>query len=1242
MDFFSTLAGRAATAIAVICITLYGWHLTNNASQHTSTSDTAAITDSRLIVSNASLDFGEVSIGESVSRTITIGNSHKTEVLIVSNLFLDEHDSPHYSLNRQAPITIAPGTSVDIDVSFAPTRADVIPGRLVVNSDAGVEWIDVIGIGADLDGPILAAAIPNSFPFGKSVLAGFNNQKPTSLQFGPDGRLYVALINGTIKILDIERTNSNNYKVTGTETITKIKNITNHNDDGSVAANLNNRLVTGLYVTGTEAQPVIYVHSSDPRIGGGPSGATTNLDTNSGVLSRLTKSGNGWQKVDLVRGLPRSEENHHTNGITANASGTNLYVAAGGNTNMGGVSNNFALLPEYALSAAILEIDLLQIGNSTYDIPTLNDEDRAGVNDFNDPFGGNRGKNQAKLVAGGPVQVYAPGFRNPYDIVIMQNGRMYSWDNGPNSGWGGKPVNGGLQGNCTNGVSEPGQTQHDALHLISGPGYYGGHANPTRGNNNNKFNSSNPQSPVPYSNPVECQFRGAGTNGNGVHPLNEMLVTQGSSTNGIAEYTASNFGAQMQGDLLAASFNNKIYRVSFDSAGGLQSKNVMFSNVGTLPLDVIAQGDFDAFPGTIWAADFQGNKIVVFEPEDYDGNGPSGCTGGNGTDDSDLDGYTDADELANNTDPCSAADAPADADGDLISDLTDNDDDNDGINDVNDPFAVDGTNGAGTALGVNLQWENDGTNPGFIANLGFSGLMTNGSTNYREQFDLEQMTISGAAGVVTVDNVTSGDPINGLNNQEYAFQFGLNVNSSSPVFRAHTRILAPFSGFTPSTWQSMGMHIGTGDQDNYLKLAINSTGANGGIQFAREVGGNRDLNQNTSASIIGADYIDLYIEVDPASAIAQALYQITSNGQTGAITPVGTAITFPAAWLNNPTHLAVGIVSTSVGAQPFPATWDFISVKPMNDDPQSNAAPTIAMPASIAATTNTALTLTASVADDGLPFGTIDHNWNAQSGPATVNFGNAGSSTTTAEFPAAGIYVLSLTSSDGDLTSTKTTTVTVTDQPTINSGTVVYRINAGGPAVNNGDWQADNGSLVNTGNTWFSNAAVDLSNIDPSIPAALFQTERYDPAAGAEMQWALPVTPGNYTVNLLFADTYFGTQAPGARVFNVQVEDQSLANFDIAASAGGYTAVVKSFDVTADNTLDISFDHVTQNPNIKAIEVIAAGDGGGVTPTNAAPLVNAGSNQTATVNSAISLAGVVSDDGLCHFSHIYRTRNIHA
>ncbi|MDZ7728371.1 MAG: hypothetical protein U5Q44_09380 [Dehalococcoidia bacterium] len=259
--------------------------------------------------------------------------------------------------------------------------------------------------------------------------------------------------------------------------------------------------------------------------------------------SRLTWTGSEWEHLQLVRGLPRSED-HTANGLVLDESTNTLYIAHGGNTNHGAPSNNFALLPEFALSAAILSVDLDAIGDATYDLPTLDDEDRPGSADENDPFGGNDGKNQAMLVPGGPVQVYAPGFRNPYDVVITESGRMYTVDNGGNGQWGDAPVNEGPEGICTNEVNEPGGTMQDSLHLVSGPGYYGGHPNPARGNTANTFNTSNPQSPVSIANEIECDYLELDERG--------VLVAFGSSTNGLTEYTTDNFGGELKGDLLSS------------------------------------------------------------------------------------------------------------------------------------------------------------------------------------------------------------------------------------------------------------------------------------------------------------------------------------------------------------------------------------------------------------------------------------------------------------------------------------------------------------------------------------------------------------------------------------------------------------------------------------------------------------------------------------------------------------------
>jgi hypothetical protein len=757
--------------------------------------------------------------------------------------------------------------------------------------------------------------------FGKSLLKNASSVNPTSLQFGPDGRLYVAQQDGNIKAYTIQRDGANAYSVTNTETIGLIKAMPNRNDDGSLNPSVTGRQVTGILVAGTQAQPEIYVGSSDPRIGAGGSGTDLNLDTNSGIISRLSWDGSKWVKTDLVRGLPRSEENHSVNGMQLSADGQTLFVAAGGNTNQGGASNNFALLPEYALSAAILEIDLAAIGNTTYDLPTLDDEDRPGNPDANDPFGGNDGKNQAKIVPGGPVQVYAPGFRNSYDLVIANSGKMYTIDNGGNSGWGDIPVGEGPGGTCTNQQSEPGNTNQDNFHHISGQGYYGGHPNPTRGNQANKFNTSNPQSPVAQANPVECDYD---------KPETGTLTTFPATTNGLDEYTASNFGGTMQGNLLAAGGqgDNRIYRIQLDASGNMTKKEALFSAVGSggFPLDVTAQGDNEQFPGTIWVADVYGNDIVAFEPA-----AATSCDASDPNGDSDGDGFTNSDEQASGTDPCSAADVPPDWDKDKISDKTDPDDDNDGQPDTSDPFALDPDNG--TTTGLPLRYDFTSTDQeGGLLNLGFSGLMTNGTTDYQNLYDPNNLTAGGAAGVLTVDQVSEGDAYAGSNNQENAyqsgFQTGVDVSTGSGVFTARTRVAAPFAGITPQDYQSMGLFLGTGDQDNYVKLVTSSNGGQGGIEFAKEVGGQFTHYPQPTVPMPGPDWVDLYLTVDAVAKTVQPSYVVSTGGNPGALNKLGDPVPIPDGWVDSSKAMAAGLTSTSFGgAPPFTATWDFIEVQ---------------------------------------------------------------------------------------------------------------------------------------------------------------------------------------------------------------------------------------------------------------------------------------------------------------------------
>ena len=563
---------------------------------------------------------------------------------------------------------------------------------------------------------------------------------------------------GTIFMYGIRRDGPNDYVVTSTASTTVIKNnIPNHNDNtgavnnGFVANSCTApcRMATGMLVTGTAASPVIYVSSSDPRFGNQTTG-DTNLDTNSGVLSRLSRSGTSWVRTDLVRGLPRSEENHAVNGMVLDQATNTLYLAAGGHTNQGAPDVAFNLLPEYALSAAILSIDLDAIGNTTYDLPTLDDPSRAnsapGV-DVNDPFGGNDGANQARIVPSGPVQVYSPGYRNPYDLLIAtvgsHAGKMYVTDNGYNAGQGGRPPGEGTA-NCTNAVENDAPTTgFDSLHYVTGPGYYGGHPNPTRGNTANTFAG---QTPVPASeeNTIECDFQTS--LGDDPTPERPAIGWDPSSTNGITEYTASNFGGEMRGDLITAEWDGYVNRYHLNAAGtAVLSTSRLFSDVSVHPLDLTATGDNGPFPGTIWLADHVSGTIFVFEPNDFNGGGAT-CTGAdNGTLDEDGDGYTNADEIDNGTNPCSAGDVPRDWDNDRTSNLNDPDDDNDSRPDTSDPWAIDGADGTATALPVAHPFDDTDASAGGLLNLGFTGLMTNGTANYESLYDPTKLTAGGTA-----------------------------------------------------------------------------------------------------------------------------------------------------------------------------------------------------------------------------------------------------------------------------------------------------------------------------------------------------------------------------------------------------------------------------------------------------------------------------------------------------------------
>ena len=203
---------------------------------------------------------------------------------------------------------------------------------------------------------------------------------------------------------------------------------------------------------------------------------------------------------------------------------------------------------------------------------------------------------------------------------------------------------------------------------------------------------------------MECQYLKPGTS------ANPDLTSFNGSTNGIAEYTASNFDGVLDGHLLLANYNGSVVDVKVDSTGAVLSNQTLLSNVSTHPLSLATQGDTGAFPGVIFVGDNATGSITVFEPTDF-GGGANTCTGLSGSTDDDGDGYTAADEIANHTNPCSAGSVASDWNRNSQSDLIDSDDDAVAGDptpraDTTDPFAIDPHNGTTMTIPFVYTWDN--------------------------------------------------------------------------------------------------------------------------------------------------------------------------------------------------------------------------------------------------------------------------------------------------------------------------------------------------------------------------------------------------------------------------------------------------------------------------------------------------------------------------------------------------------
>lgn len=451
-----------------------------------------------------------------------------------------------------------------------------------------------------------------SWSFTTDTLTSNPFAKPTAMDWGPDGRLYVADVTGVIHVYELDMV---------AHTVLTEQQITIRQ----------NRLMLGLTVDSesTVDQIIIWVSHSDLDQFDG--------DANSGTVTKIVLGPPPTYAVvsaeDVITGLPRAIANHGTNNIEFGPDGR-LYIAQGGNTGAGAANNSltseFGSRPEQPLSAAILVADVKGVdfdGSCTSLIdPDGSIMDVTGIAAKDVPC---------------DVAVYASGLRNVYDIAFHSNGRLYGPDNGlgvvgtipdlapTDLTW--DPAS-GCEGMITDIQSHFPKERPDLLYAIEEGNYYG-HPNPSReqciffgGNPTGDMVNKN-DFPIPPADPAEgVAYMDTIRYEVGRQPAPEWkqsLLHFGlnKSANGIIEYNSNKgaFCGRMDGELLVNYFSqaDQVRRVELSNNGlsFLSSQTMIRSTPQTggeslsNPLPIVQDSQ-----GRIVVGEFGTNDITIFEP----------------------------------------------------------------------------------------------------------------------------------------------------------------------------------------------------------------------------------------------------------------------------------------------------------------------------------------------------------------------------------------------------------------------------------------------------------------------------------------------------------------------------------------------------------------------------------------------------------------------------------------------------
>ncbi|WP_157243457.1 PKD domain-containing protein, partial [Algoriphagus resistens] len=425
----------------------------------------------------------------------------------------------------------------------------------------------------------------------------------TTLEMGPDGKLYGIEFNGNIHRWTINADGT----LANEEVLTSWK------------ANYNNsRTAIGFVFdpAATAGNLIAYI----THVSFGVNAGAPDWDGN---ISKL--SGANLQNEQLlVTQLPRSNRDHLTNSLAFRPSEPNVLYFLQGSNSAGGAYDGAWQREESLLSGAALRLDLTKLPSTlplnvrtTRNIEAIKAASTSsptlGLTDLGTP-----GYNPYYVNA--PLTIYASGIRNAYDLVWHSNGQLYIPTNGtaggsnsPASIDGMRRPNGTFYNTSGNPSSFPAisainntNVQKDWLFRVnpSEPiGYYG-HPNPYRGEFVLNRGDADVDNSLYNGVQADINYRGAAFD----FELNK-------SPNGVIEYKSNAENGNLQGAMLVVRYSggSDIIALVPDGPGGdVQTFKIGipgFTGFGD-PLDLIE----DVSTGNIYVSDYARQQIVLLKP----------------------------------------------------------------------------------------------------------------------------------------------------------------------------------------------------------------------------------------------------------------------------------------------------------------------------------------------------------------------------------------------------------------------------------------------------------------------------------------------------------------------------------------------------------------------------------------------------------------------------------------------------